>query len=455
MKNLTTINEDTICAIATSVANNAISIIKISGTKSKEIVSKIFTKDLSKVATHTIHYGKIKDGSEIIDEVLVSVFNSPRSFTCEDVVEINCHGGVFVTNKVLELLLTNGCRLAEAGEFTKRAFLNGRIDLTQAEAVMDVIEANTNNSLKLASLGLLGETKKLIKKLRDRLLNLTLQVEVNIDYPEYEDEVQINEKILQPELEKINLEFNNILAKAEVSQVIKHGIKTAIVGRPNVGKSSLLNALLREEKAIVTSIAGTTRDIVEGEVNIGGVVLKLIDTAGIRETDDKIEQIGVKKSLEALKDAELAILVLDNSQEINDVDLELLKATKDMNRIIVINKKDLKQKLNFENEQECIKISSFNTEDINALQNKIKDYYAISDLGNLDGTYIGTARQIAKLREAQTAICDAISSLKCEMPIDIVNIDIHNAWYNLGEIIGEVSSEELIDELFSRFCLGK
>ncbi len=454
-KELKTKYEDTIAAIGTAVSNNAISIIKVSGTESIDIVSKIFTKNLKKVESHTIHYGYIKENNNIIDEVLVSVYRAPKSFTCEDVVEINCHGGIFVTNKILEILLSNGARLAEPGEFTKRAYLNGRIDLTQAEAVMDMIVSNTNNSLKLASLGLTGEVKKIIKEFRDQVLQSMLEVEVNIDYPEYEDEVQVTEDKLLPNLLKLREQIDELLKKSEISQVIKNGINTAIIGRPNVGKSSLLNAMLQEDKAIVTSIAGTTRDIVEGEINIGGLVLKLIDTAGVRETDDVIEQIGVEKSKKVLSEADLVILVLDNSQKLNDVDIELLELSKDKRRIIVVNKKDLPKNLDLTDYADLIYMSSFDKNDIELLESRIKELCNITDALNLDGTYIGNARQIGKLKEAKNNLNDAIASLNAGMPIDIANIDINNAWINLGEILGEVSSEELIDELFSRFCLGK
>ncbi|MBO7079440.1 MAG: tRNA uridine-5-carboxymethylaminomethyl(34) synthesis GTPase MnmE [Bacilli bacterium] len=447
--------EDTIAQVSTALANNAISIIKVSGTQSISIVSKVFSKDLKDIKSHTIHYGFIKDKDTIIDEVLVSVFRSPKSFTAEDVVEINCHGGIFVTNKVLELLLANGAREALPGEFTKRAFLNGRIDLTQAEAVMDTIEANTTNSLKLAGLGLSGQTKKLIKGFRDKVLQTMLKIEVNIDYPEYEDEEQITNEVLYPSLKSLLSDIDIVLAKSEVSQVIKNGIKTAIVGKPNVGKSSLLNALLREDKAIVTSIAGTTRDIVEGEVNIGGIVLKLIDTAGVRETEDVVEKIGVSKSKKALLDAELVIVVLDNNQALDETDIELLNATNNKKRVIVVNKRDLDNKLDLSKLDKYILMSTFDEADISKLEKEIKNLCNISDMLNIDATYIGNARQIAKLKEAKKNLLDAINGLNNNMPIDIVNIDIKNAWLNLGDILGENSSEELIDELFKRFCLGK
>ena len=455
MTKLNTMYEDTIAQVSTALANNAISIIKVSGTQSISIVSKVFSKDLKNVKSHTIHYGFIKDKDTIIDEVLVSVFRSPKSFTAEDVVEINCHGGIFVTNKVLELLLANGAREALPGEFTKRAFLNGRIDLTQAEAVMDTIEANTNNSLKLAGLGLSGQTKRLIKSFRDKVLQTMLKIEVNIDYPEYEDEEQITNEVLYPSLKSLLSDIDIVLAKSEVSQVIKNGIKTAIVGKPNVGKSSLLNALLREDKAIVTSIAGTTRDIVEGEVNIGGIVLKLIDTAGVRETEDVVEKIGVNKSKKALMDAELVIVVLDNNQALDETDIELLNATNNKKRVIVVNKRDLDNKLDLSKLDKYILMSTFDEADISKLEKEIKNLCNINDMLNIDATYIGNARQIAKLKDAKQNLLDAISGLDNNMPIDIVNIDIKNAWLNLGDILGENSSEELIDELFKRFCLGK
>lgn len=445
--------EDTIASIATAVSGQAISIIKVSGNESIDIVSKIFSKDLHKAKSHTIHYGYILDNGKKIDEVLVSVFLSPKSFTCEDVIEINAHGGIFVTNKILELLLSNGARLAEPGEFTKRAYLNGRIDMTQAEAVMDIIESNTNNSLKLASLGLIGEVKKLISTLRDEVLQSMLEIEVNIDYPEYEDEVQVTNEKLKPQLNKVLIKIDDILKKSEVSQIIKNGIKTAIIGKPNVGKSSLLNALLREEKAIVTNIAGTTRDIVEGEVNIGGIVLKLIDTAGIRDTNDMIEKIGVEKSIQALNKADFVILVLDNSNELDEEDQRLLELTKTKKHLIVLNKKDLRHNAKIL-EDNCILISTFDSDDINKLESKIKELCRVDDMIRLDETYIGNARQIGKLKEARQNIIDAINSLE-NMPIDIANIDIKNAWMNLGEILGEVNNEDLINELFSRFCLGK
>ncbi|MCI5938674.1 MAG: tRNA uridine-5-carboxymethylaminomethyl(34) synthesis GTPase MnmE [Bacilli bacterium] len=450
------LQNDTIAAIATALSNSAISIIKVSGDEAIEIVNSIFKgKDLSKVKSHTIHYGYIIDNEQVIDEVLVSVFKAPKTFTTEDVVEINCHGGIFVTNKILEIILVKGARLAEPGEFTKRAFLGGRIDLTQAEAVIDVIESNTNNSLKMASLGLLGETKKIIKKFRDEVLECLLKVEVNIDYPEYEDEEQITVDVLLPTLKQLDLEIDEVLEKSEVSKILKYGIKTAIIGKPNVGKSSLLNALIREDKAIVSNIAGTTRDIVEGDINIGGIVLHLIDTAGVHETIDFVEKIGVEKSKNIIKNADLIILVFDNNSLINDDDEELLRLTANKKRIIVVNKKDLERKIDITKFDKPIFVSSFDLDDIHMIEQKIKDICNVSDLTNIDSTYIGNARQVAKLKIARKQLNEAIDSLNNGMPIDIASVDINNCWITLGEILGEVTSEELIDELFSRFCLGK
>lgn len=457
--NNVTTSSDTIVAIATAPSNSAISIIRLSGDEAISIASNIFKgKNLNKVKSHTIHYGHIYDGNNIIDEVLVSVFKAPKTFTKEDVVEINCHGGMFVTNKVLELVLVKGARLAEPGEFTKRAFLNGRIDLTQAEAVIDIIESNTSSSLKMANLGILGETKKVISDYRERILECLLKVEVNIDYPEYEDEEQITEEILIPRLEILKKDMEIVLSKAEVSKIIKYGIKTAIIGKPNVGKSSLLNAMIREDKAIVSNIAGTTRDIVEGSINIGGVVLNLIDTAGVRETNDFVEKIGVEKTKKIIEEADLIILVFDNSTQINENDRILLQLTENKKRLIVINKKDLQTNIDIKKEikeENVLLISSFDNNDIQLLQNKIKDICNYNDLLDIDSTYIGNTRQIAKLKLAYNQLSDALISLYQGYPIDIACVDIRNCWRSLGEILGEVTNEDLINELFTRFCLGK
>lgn len=448
--------EDTIVAISTALGSGALSIVRLSGQDALEIANQVFKgKNLLKVKSHTVHYGHIVDAGEIIDEVLVSVFLAPKTFTRENIVEISCHGGIFVTNKILELLLRKGARMAEPGEFTKRAFLNGRIDLTQAESVIDVIEAKTNSSLKMANLGLRGDVRKLIEDFRSQILFCIAKIEVNIDYPEYEDEEQITNEILKPVIIDLREKIKIILDKSQTSIILKEGISTAIIGKPNVGKSSLLNSLLREDKAIVTDIAGTTRDIVEGTINVGGIILKLIDTAGIRETIDKVEKIGVEKTKKVISDAELIILVFDYNSYLNDVDIQLLEMTKDKDRIIVINKNDLDKKIDLSYFNDYLLISTFKEQDIERLESKIKEVCQVSDVTNIDYTYIGNARQIAKLNQVKDALDDALQGVGGNLPIDMINIDLTLAWKHLGEIIGEVSSDNLINELFSKFCLGK
>lgn len=446
---------DTIAAISTALGAGAISIVRLSGPDAIEIVSKNFKgADLRKKESHTITYGYIMDGEEMVDEVLVSIFRAPKTYTCEDVVEINCHGGMFVTNKVLELMLDNGARIAESGEFTKRAFLNGRIDLTRAEAVMDVINSQTDKTLKLANSGLRGDICRLIESLRTELINCIAKVEVNIDYPEYEEENEITNEVLKPTLKKLENKLEDILNKARASLILKNGIDTAIIGKPNVGKSSILNALIREKKAIVTSVAGTTRDIVEGKISIGGVILNLIDTAGVHETEDIVEKIGIDKTKEVLNKAELVLLVLDGSRPFEKEDETLINITEGKKRIIIGNKSDLPV-LNEYIKKVDIVISSESDEDIKKLENAIKDICEINEINNIDATYIGNARQLSKIKESLKAIKDALLCIDAGYPIDIVNVDITKAWNSLGEIIGKVSSDDLLDTLFSNFCLGK
>ncbi len=447
---------DTIVAVSTSHLIGAISIVRLSGDEAISIVNKTFKgKNLEKVPTHTINYGHIYDGADLIDEVMVTIMRAPKTYTKEDVVEINCHGGQYVTQRILELMIKNGARMAEAGEFTKRAFLNGRIDLTQAEAVMDVIDAKTKESLKLANVALRGDVKKKIEALRSKLVTCIAKIEVNIDYPEYEDEEQITQEILIPILNDTKKDIEELLEKSEISEIIKDGINTAIIGKPNVGKSSLLNGLLRERKAIVTDIAGTTRDIVEGKVNIGGIVLNLIDTAGIHATSDVIEQIGVKKSIDELNKADLIILVFDNSQELSNDDEALLDQTKDRNRIVIVNKSDLESKIDLSKFDDYVLMSALDEEDICSLEKKIREMYSLNDLNNIDATYIGNARQKGKLFEALKSINDALESANSGQVVDIINVDITEAYTALGDIIGENSSDTLVSELFSKFCLGK
>lgn len=448
--------DDVICAISTANTRSAISIVRLSGKGSIDIINKIFRgKDLTKVASHTIHYGYIYDSDQMLDEVLVSVFKAPRTYTKEDVVEINCHGGVFVTNKVLELCIVKGARLAEPGEFTKRAFLNGRIDLTQAEAVMDVIDAKNKETLKMSNYGLRGDIKRIIQEFRSKILEMILKIEVNIDYPEYEDEEQITKEYLIPSIKENIEEIEIIIAKSENSIKIKEGITTAIIGKPNVGKSSILNALLRENKAIVTDIAGTTRDVVEGSVNIGGLTLNLIDTAGVRQTDDIIEQIGVLKTQEVLEKAELIILVFDYSSKLDSNDLKIINLTKDKHVLTVINKKDLPQKIDLSLFDNYIIISAFDEKDIETLEKAVKKVCDIQQIDDSEVKYVTSIRAITKLKKALQSLKEGLKALESGMPIDLASTDLRSAWQNLGEILGEVSSEELLDEMFSQFCLGK
>lgn len=446
---------DTIAAISTTTGIGAISIIRLSGPESLEIASKVFTKDLTKVETHTIHYGYIKNNNEKIDEVLVSVMKAPKTFTKEDIVEINCHGGIATTNKVLEILLNNGARLAEPGEFTKRAFLNGRIDLLEAEATMDLISSKSDKARKMSLNTLTGETSNLIKDLRSDIVGIISNIEVNIDYPEYEDiEVLTNEKIL-PEIQKFKEKLEKIIKKSQDSKVIKEGIKVGIIGKPNVGKSSLLNSLLEEEKAIVTNVPGTTRDIVEGTIILDNVILNIIDTAGIRESDDIVEKIGIEKSLTIINEADLVIFILNNNEEITAEEKGLLEKLKDKKKIIVINKIDLENKLDKSILDNYIEISAKENIGIEKIKDEIKRLFNLGELEASDLTYMSNARSISLLGKSLNNINDAISEINNNSPIDIVEFHLKDAWNNLGEIIGETYTDELLDELFSRFCLGK
>ena len=448
--------EDTIASISTALANGAISIVRVSGVDAIRVVNSCFKgKDLTKLKSHTITYGHIYDNDNVIDEVLVSVFRAPKTFTREDIVEINCHGGIYVTNKILEIILASGARLAEAGEFTKRAYLNGRIDLTQAESVMDVIEAKTKTSLKMANYGLSGETKKLISNFKEDILKCILEIEVNIDYPEYEDEAQITTDILKPRVNKLIENMKKIIDKSEQANIIKKGLITARIGKPNVGKSSLLNALLKEDKAIVTNIAGTTRDIVEGDINVGGILLHLIDTAGIRSASNKVEQIGVEKTKKVLSEAELVILVFDYSEKLNNIDIELLEKTKDKTRIIIVNKNDLNKAIDLSLLDDYLLISSFNEDDINKVVDKIKEVCSLTNITDIDASYIGNSRQVGLLRKSYNSLLEAKKAIDKGEVVDLINIDLTNSYNNLLEILGELSSADLVDELFSRFCLGK
>lgn len=446
---------DTIAAISTALGVGAISIIRVSGDKSIEIVNKIFDKDLEKVKSHTIVYGHIVDNENIIDEVLVSVMRSPKTFTTEDVIEINCHGGIATTNKVLELLLKNGARMAEAGEFTKRAFLNGRIDLLEAEGVMDLIDSKTEASRKLAMSALSGNVSRMIIDLRNQMIEIITNIEVNIDYPEYEDILVVTTDMINSSITSLEEKLIKILKEAENGKIIKNGINTLIIGRPNVGKSSLLNKLLNEEKAIVTDIEGTTRDIVEGNISLDGIELNIIDTAGIRKTDNIVEQIGVNRSLSLIDKADLIILVLNNNEKLTEDDYKLLDSTNDKKRIIFINKNDLPKNINLDIVDNVVYGSTMQIFGINALKDKIKELFNMEEIEKGDFNYLSNARHIATIHECISVVESIKEGLKNGLPIDMLEIDIKKIWELLGNLIGESYDEELLDNLFSRFCLGK
>lgn len=451
--------DDTIIGISTALSKGAISIIRLSGDDAIKIVNKVFKGiDLSKVEPNTINYGHIVDfdSCQIIDEVLVSIFKAPKSYTKEDVVEINCHGGLFVTNKIYEQLVLLGARPSEPGEFTKRAFLSGRIDLTKAEAVMDVINAENSAALKIANSALNGKISTFVDQKRQELLDIIATISVNIDYPEYDDVEQLTNEDILPKLKTIKLELEDVLNNAKSAKLLKNGINTVIVGKPNVGKSSLLNTLIGENKAIVTNIPGTTRDIVEASINLGQVTLNLIDTAGIRITEDVVEKIGVEKSKEQINKADIILCVLDGSEPINEQDKEILNEIKNKCHLTIINKIDLEQKINLgEVDDNVLFISTKNNNTIKELENKILETLNLNNLFNKDITYISNTRQLEKINFAIKALDEALTTIENEATIDFVDIDIRKAWLYLGEIVGQTSTDNLLDELFSKFCLGK
>lgn len=445
---------DTICAISTSLGVGAISIIRVSGEDAIKKVANLFDgKDLTKVESHTIHYGHIIHNNEVIDEVLVSVFRAPKTYTKEDIVEINSHGGIAPTKKVLEILLENGIRLAEKGEFTKRAFLNGRLDLCEAESVNALLSSNTDLERKLALNGISGKVSRKIKKVRDIIVELMANIEVNIDFPEYEDALEITLENLPPRLKEIKKELENLLDEAKVGKLISEGIKVAIVGRPNVGKSSILNHLLQENKAIVTDIAGTTRDIVEGELELKGIRLKFIDTAGIRKTEDVVERIGVDKSLEMIKEADLVIHVLNNNEELTNEDKEIQEKIKGKTKITFINKNDLESKI--EIKDDYITGNTMSDNGLDNLKNQIIELFDLEKLEQSNLEIVSSTRAINLIKEALKHIDNAINNISNEIPVDMIAIDIKAAWDALGEITGESYQDELLDTLFSKFCLGK
>lgn len=445
---------DTIAAISTTLGVGAISIIRVSGKEAIKEVNKITSIDLTKKQSHTISYAYIKDKEEIIDEVLISLMKAPKTFTTEDTIEINCHGGIATTKKVLELILKQNIRLATPGEFTKRAFLNGRIDLTESQAIMELVNTKNDKSRKIAINNLKGSTTNKIKDLRSRIVKILTNIEVNIDYPEYEDikEYTINE--LKKELINIEKELDRIIENSKTGKLITNGINTAIIGRPNVGKSSILNKLLEEDKAIVTDIPGTTRDIVEATLNIDEITLNLIDTAGIRKTTNKVEQIGVNKSKEIINKADLILLVLNNNENLTKEDKELLEITKEKTRIIVINKSDLKKNLNIE-EKNIINTTTTNDDGLEPLIAKIKEMFKLDEIKTNDFFYVSNLEQLNRIEKSKQSIEDIKEGLKNDIPIDILEIDLKNIWQTLGEVIGETYTEELLDNLFKDFCVGK
>lgn len=455
---------DTIAAIATAMGEGGIGIVRVSGPDSIAVVDKIYKgkKRLSTVDSHTIHYGHLIDPvtGTIQEEVMVSVMKAPKTFTREDVVEVNCHGGIVSVNRSLQLVLENGARLAEPGEFTKRAFLNGRIDLSQAEAVIDIIRAKTDRAMKVALQQVEGKLSRLIKRLRQEILTLLAHIEVNIDYPEHDVE-SVTRNMLLKNSEEIKQEIIKLLQTSEQGKILREGLSTVIVGRPNVGKSSLLNTLIHENKAIVTEIPGTTRDVIEEYVSVRGVPLRLIDTAGIRETEDIVERIGVEKSRQMLQAADLILLVLNNNEQLSEEDKTLLDLVKDFQIIVIINKIDLPQKLNVEEVKQLLPsvdlISTSVKEErgIEELEQAIAHLFFHGHIMQEDQTYVSNARHIAILKEAIQAIDEFRGSIDSGMPVDISAFDLKRTWELLGEIIGDTASDSLLDQIFSQFCLGK
>lgn len=455
---------DTIAAISTALGEGAIAIVRVSGDDAVEKVDRIFKgKDLTEVSSHTIHYGHIVDldTNQVIEEVMVSIMRAPRTFTRENIVEINCHGGLVSVNKVLQLILAQGVRLAEPGEFTKRAFLNGRIDLSQAEAVMDLIRAKTDRAMNVAINQMEGRLSKLIGRLRQEILETLAHVEVNIDYPEYDDVEEMTHNILIEKATHVRLEIEKILETSKQGKILREGIATAIIGRPNVGKSSLLNSLVQEKKAIVTDIAGTTRDVIEEYVNVRGVPLKLIDTAGIRETEDVVERIGVERSKEMMSQADLVLVVVNYSEALTNEDEDLFHAVQGKDFIVIVNKTDLPQAIDMERVTELaegnrvITTSLIEEQGIDELEKAIADLFFEGTIDSADMTYVSNARHIGLLTQAGQTIGDAIEAIENGVPIDMVQIDLTRTWEILGEITGDTVHESLIDQLFSQFCLGK
>ncbi|WP_214521709.1 tRNA uridine-5-carboxymethylaminomethyl(34) synthesis GTPase MnmE [Staphylococcus pseudintermedius] len=456
---------DTITSISTPMGEGAIGIVRLSGHDAVEIADKLYKgKHLLKdVPTHTINYGHIIDPEteEVVEEVMVSVLRAPRTFTREDIVEINCHGGILTINRVLELTMTYGARMAEPGEYTKRAFLNGRIDLSQAEAVMDFIRSKTDRASKVAMNQIEGRLSDLIKRQRQSILEILAQVEVNIDYPEYDDVEDATTEFLLERSQEIKQEIQKLLDTGVQGKIMREGLSTVIVGKPNVGKSSMLNNLIQDNKAIVTEVAGTTRDVLEEYVNVRGVPLRLVDTAGIRETEDIVERIGVERSRKALSEADLILFVLNYNEPLTEDDRKLYEVIKNEDAIVIINKTDLEQRLDLAEvetmvgDMPIIQTSMLQQQGIDELEIQIRDLFFGGEVQSQDMTYVSNSRHISLLKQAKNAIQDAIDAAEMGVPMDMVQIDLTRTWEILGGIIGESASEELIDQLFSQFCLGK
>lgn len=457
---------DTIAAISTPMGEGAIAIVRLSGDEAFTIADRVYRsggKQLQSVPSHTIHYGHIVDPKtdETIEEVMVSVMKGPKTFTREDVVEINCHGGVVSVNRVLQLLLREGARLAEPGEFTKRAFLNGRIDLSQAEAVMDLIRAKTDRAMSVAMNQMQGRLSRLVQSLRQEILEILAQVEVNIDYPEYDDVEEMTLNMMMEKSQYVRDEVEKLLKTSEQGKILREGLSTVIIGRPNVGKSSLLNSLVQENKAIVTDIPGTTRDVIEEYVNVRGVPLKLVDTAGIRETEDIVERIGVERSRQVLKEADLILLVLNHGEELSDEDRRLFEAVTGMDVIVIVNKTDLDQAIDLDEvkqlsgDHKLVTTSLLKEQGVDELEESIASLFFDGSVDLGDGTYVSNSRHIALLHQALQAIEEAIQGAEMGTPVDMVQIDLRRTWEILGEMIGDTVQESLIDQLFSQFCLGK
>lgn len=456
--------DDTIAAIATAPGEGGIGIIRISGPKSLEVAEEIFFsmsgKKISEYPARTLIFGNIKYGDKKIDEVLVAYMKGPNSYTAEDVIEINCHGGFISVKRILELVLSKDVRLAEAGEFTKRAFLNGRIDLSQAEAVIDVINAKTDKAHEVAENQLDGSLSNRIREFREKVTELLAQVEVAIDYPE-EDIEFIAYTTLEEKTRELNKDIKKLYETSESGKIFREGLKTVIVGKPNVGKSSLLNSILGENRAIVTDIPGTTRDVIEEFVNIKGIPLKIVDTAGIRETDDVVEKIGVEKSMASFDTADLIIMVVDSSSELSEEDREILEKVQGKETILLLNKTDLPQVIDEEevkkyvNEENIIKISALHNEGIEDVHDRIEAMVYKGDIKSSSNVIITNSRHKDALYRAMKSAEDAMRAIEDKMPLDFVEVDLKNIWDYLGYINGDTVSEDLLDNIFHNFCIGK